>query len=130
MKQFTIPLIFIIILGIPFSQESYIDSTKIKDPSLAWKLGFIPGIGQIYNGKWVKAGLLLSAQYYALDNYNRLRNAGNISKRNTYAWWLIGLYFYGILDAYVDAQLSTFPVKKEIKEVSEFPNDSLKVSIE
>ena len=42
-------------------------------------------------------------------NYKDLNKIG---MRNTYAWWIIGIYFWSILDAYVDAQLSTFPNKK------------------
>lgn len=38
--------------------------------------------------------------------------SGQIGKRNTYSWWLFGLYVWGMLDAYVDAQLSTFPTEK------------------
>ncbi|MFA4838471.1 MAG: DUF5683 domain-containing protein [Candidatus Neomarinimicrobiota bacterium] len=30
-------------------------------------------------------------------------------KRNKYAWWCAGVYFFSILDAYVDAHLSGFP---------------------
>lgn len=126
--------ILTLLISISISQESYIDSTKIKDPSIAWKLGFIPGLGQIYNGKWIKSGLLLGAQYYALDNFIRLRDKGNISMRNTYAWWVAGLYVYGILDAYVDAHLSSFPVKKKAGSdqqiLPEYNSDTLKIIIE
>jgi hypothetical protein len=92
-------------------QESYIDSTKIKDPKLAWKLGFVPGLGQIYNGKYIKATGIIGAQVYAVSKFNDYAKNDNITKRNTYGWWIFGLYVIGILDAYVDAQLSTFPQK-------------------
>ena len=126
--------ILTLLISFSISQETYIDSTKIKDPSVAWKLGFIPGLGQIYNEKWIKSGLLLGAQYYAFDNYIRLRDKGNISMRNTYAWWVSGLYIYGILDAYVDAHLSSFPIKKDARKnqqnLPEYNSDTLKVIIE
>jgi len=30
-------------------------------------------------------------------------------KRNKYAWWSIGVYVFGMLDAFVDAHLTNFP---------------------
>ena len=49
-------IIILIAFSICTSQESgYIDSTKIRNPGLAWKLGVIPGMGQLYNGKYIKA---------------------------------------------------------------------------
>ncbi len=134
MNKTNIILIFSILIGSLLSQETYIDSTNIKNPSTAWKLGFIPGLGQVYNGKWIKSGILITSQLYAMDNYIRLKEEGNITKRNTYAWWVLGLYFYGILDAYVDAHLSSFPKKynnidKE-KKIFEFSTDTLKVVVD
>lgn len=101
----------LLILQFIIGQESYIDSTKIKDPKLAWKLGFVPGLGQIYNGKYIKATGLIGAQAYAVSKFSDYAKNDNITKRNTYGWWIFGLYVLGILDAYVDAQLSTFPQK-------------------
>jgi len=100
-------------------QESYVDSTKVKDPGLAWKLGFIPGAGQIYNGKYLKAGIFITLQGISLYRFSDFKNRGMIAKRNTYGWWVFGLYVLGILDSYVDAQLSTFPVKIEPDESSD-----------
>jgi len=94
-----------------FAQESYVDSTKIKDPKLAWKLGFIPGAGQIYNEKYLKAFSIIALQGYATHQFIKFKKDNRIKKRNTYGWWIFGLYVLGILDSYVDAQLSTFPVK-------------------
>ena len=31
-----------------------------------------------------------------------------LEKRNKYAWWVVFLYFYGMIDAMVDAHLSPF----------------------
>jgi len=107
-------ILIIILLHFSFTQESYIDSTQIRDPHLAWKLGAIPGAGQFYNGKWVKGTLLAGAQIYVTSQFKNYRQNGPIGQRNTYAWWVIGLWVYSMLDAYVDAQLSTFPQKVEI----------------
>lgn len=125
-------LFFILLLvSFPLCQNTEIDSSKIKNPSLAWKLSFIPGLGQLYNEKYLKFGALLSGQFYAINRFKGLKNSGNITKRNTYGWWIVGLYFYGILDAYVDAHLSTFPKKRKHQkdEVLENNSDSLKIEI-
>ena len=117
------------ICSICTGQNTEIDSSKIKDPSLAWKISFIPGLGQLYNEKYFKFIGLLSAEFYAINKFNNLRQQGNITKRNTYGWWIIGLYFYGVLDAYVDAHLSSFPKKIDNKESDSSldQTDSLKI---
>ena len=106
-----------IVISIAFSictsQESgYIDSTKIRNPGLAWKLGVIPGMGQLYNGKYIKAIGFMSAEYFAVNRFIELENNDSIGLRNTYGWWVFGLFVWNMLDAYVDAQLSTFPIKR------------------
>ncbi len=118
MKKISLLIITLVLLAqISLGQESYIDSTKIKNPKLAWKLSILPGFGQIYNGKYVKAAVLMLGESYAIHQFQHYRHEGSIGKRNTYAWWVMGLMVYSMLDAYVDAQLSTFPVKTEPKEV-------------
>ena len=104
---------FFFTLSITISQEKgYIDSTMIRNPEVAWKLGFIPGLGQLYNGKYLKSIGFVAAEYIAVRRFNEFKNDTSIGLRNTYAWWIIGIYVWNILDAYVDAQLSTFPVKR------------------
>ena len=119
------------LIGFCIGQNTAIDSSQIKDPSIAWKVSFIPGLGQLYNERYVKFIGLLSTELYAINKFNHLKNSGNITKRNTYGWWIVGLYFYGILDAYVDAHLSTFPkkVNKEEKNSTLYQADSLKMEI-
>tara|TARA_Y100001968_G_C18915272_1_gene507210 strand:- start:115 stop:450 length:336 start_codon:yes stop_codon:yes gene_type:complete len=91
----------------------YIDSSKVRNPSLAWKLGMVPGLGQIYNRKYFKAVVLIASEYYTMRQFNELKNKENrIGLRNTYAWWVFGLYVLNILDSYVDAHLSTFPINR------------------
>ena len=91
--------------------EGYIDSTKVRNPGLAWKLGVIPGMGQLYNRKYVKAIGFMGAEYFALSRFIELRKENRIGLRNTYGWWVFGLFVWNMLDAYVDAHLSTFPVR-------------------
>ena len=110
MKQIFITFILCICL---FAQESaYIDSNQVRNPTLAWKLSFFPGLGQIYNGKYGKSLAFLIGEYYAIDKFIDYKNDGKIPMRNTYAWWIFGIYVLNILDSYVDAHLSTFPNKK------------------
>ena len=106
------------IVSFSFTQNVDVDSSKIKSPSIAWKIAFIPGFGQLYNEKYIKFATLTALQMFSIKNYSTLRSQGNITKRNTWGWWVIGLYFYGILDAYVDAQLSSFPSKNNKKSVN------------
>ena len=103
-------------------EEGYIDSSKVRDPGLAWKFGFIPGVGQLYNGKYLKSIGFIGAEYYTVTHFMELKDAGRIGLRNTYAWWIFGLFILNILDSYVDAHLSTFPVKRLESSVV---NDSL-----
>ena len=106
-------IIILFSFSICTSQEAgYIDSTKVKNPGLAWKLGIIPGIGQLYNGKYVKAIGFMSAEYFAVSRLIELKTENRIGLRNTYSWWVFGLFVWNMLDAYVDAQLSTFPIKR------------------
>ena len=106
-------IVILIAFSICTSQESnYIDSTKIRNPGLAWKLGVIPGMGQLYNGKYIKAIGFMSAEYFAVSRLIELKTENRIGLRNTYGWWVFGLFVWNMLDAYVDAQLSTFPIKR------------------
>ena len=105
-------------------EEGYIDSSKVRSPSLAWKLGFVPGLGQLYNGKYFKSIAFLGAEYYSVNRFLDLKAEGRIGLRNTYAWWVFGLYVWNMMDSYVDAHLSTFPVKRL---ESNIVNDSLMV---
>ena len=122
-------ILVILLSSILYSQDTEIDSSKVKNPSFAWKIAFIPGMGQLYNGNYFKFVGLVGAEIYAVSKFNHLRSKGNITKRNTYGWWVVGLYFYGILDAYVDAHLSSFPkkVKKNNEDSFLKVNDSTKI---
>ena len=106
-------IIFLFVLRICTSQDlEYIDSTKVRNPRLAWKLSVIPGMGQLYNGKYIKAIGFMGAEYFAVNRFIELKNENRIGLRNTYGWWVFGLFVWNMLDAYVDAQLSTFPIKR------------------
>ena len=124
--KYCIMLLFAFSIAIS-QDKGYIDSTMIRNPKIAWKLGFIPGLGQLYNGKYLKAFGFVAGEYIALSRFNEFKNNESIGLRNTYAWWIIGLYIWSILDAYVDAQLSTFPINR-LQSNNEV--DSLRIRVE
>ena len=98
------------------------DSTIIKSPKTAFIASVIPGGGQIYNGKLIKGLAIMTLEVMALqlwrensDIYSgydsgdyRLAKGRYLEKRNKYAWWVVFLYFYSMIDAMVDAHLSPF----------------------
>ena len=113
MKNSIILLIFL--FNIILTQESYIDSTQIKNPKYSWKLSVVPGLGQLYNGNFHKSFFINSA--FSLAYLEMKQRHNNINKRNTMAWWLFGIYVLGIIDAYVDAHLTSFPKIKNSKNI-------------
>ena len=104
------------------AQVTKTDSTLIKNPKTAFYLSAVPGGGQLYNGKLLKGSLILALESFAI--YSWLENARiyrdydtvdkplpknrYLEKRNKYAWWVIFIYFYSMIDAMVDAHLSPF----------------------
>lgn len=111
-----LPLIILPVFGIST------DSTFIKSPKTAFIASVIPGGGQIYNGKLIKGLAIMTLEVMALqlwrensDIYSdydsgdyRLAKGRYLEKRNKYAWWVVFLYFYSMIDAMVDAHLSPF----------------------
>jgi hypothetical protein len=107
-------LIFVIIISFLVGQE--IDSTKIKTPKKAALWSILPGGGQIYNGKYLKAGIIITLESLAIwqsiengKSYN-IENSNDLylTNRNKYAWWAFFVHVYGLLDAVVDSHLKPF----------------------
>ena len=102
------------------AQVTKTDSTLIKNPKTAFYLS--AGAGHLYNGKLLKGSLVLSlesaAMYSWFENAEIYRDYDSVDKplpknrylekRNKYAWWVIFIYFYSMIDAMVDAHLSPF----------------------
>ena len=112
-------------------------SVELRSMSTALLLGLIPGLGQMYNGEFGKAGLLYMGligaaasvytsqnmvEYY-LDRKHFLESEGSNSEelervkervtyyrknRNQYIWGGALIYLYSLADAVVDALLSDF----------------------
>ena len=109
-------LFFILIIIISFSFGQEIDSVKIKTPKKAALWSMLPGGGQIYNGKYLKAGIIITLESLAI--WQSIENGQNykidksndiyLTDRNKYAWWAFFVHVYGMLDAVVDRHLVTF----------------------
>ena len=101
------------------------DSLQARDPRIATYAALIPGGGQAYNGRLIKAlavvafeGLALGSWLENADLYDSydpdddtrfpLGKHRYLEKRNKYAWWAGFIYVYGMIDALVDAHLSPF----------------------
>ncbi len=113
-------LILILMTGLAFGQEK--EKERSKNPKVAFYYSLIPGLGQIYNGKWIKSAMIVGLEIAAYvvwtenrDIYNDfeykdypLRKRRYLEKRNKYAWWIGFIYVYGMIDAVVDAHLYQF----------------------
>jgi len=74
-------------------------------------------------GMTVWQGMTLAEKKTAVENETgydlQLRPSRVKEKRNKYAWWCVGIYIMGMLDAYVDAHLINFPENKiELSSIS------------
>jgi hypothetical protein len=99
---------------------------------------FVPGWGQLSNGKYIKAGVVIALEtvligtvvHYAektSDTKDKFTYASNEiekarffsefksakSQRNRFSWFLGTLVFLSMFDAYVDAHLAQFPKFEE-----------------
>jgi len=97
-------------------------SITIKSPKKAFALSLVPGLGQVYNGKWIKSALIIGLEVSSfmawrlnLNRYNNydsnnfpLRKYRYLEKRNKYAWWMGIIYVYSMIDAVVDSHLHSF----------------------
>ena len=90
-----------------------VDTLKSKSPAEAAKYALIfPGWGQFYNENYLKGGILIGLEIYSLIKFNDYRLdvkrdniSSAISKRNKCLWWSFFIYFYGFMDAIVEAHL-------------------------
>ena len=97
-------------------------SVRNKNPKKAFIFSLVPGMGQAYNGRWIKSALVIGLEissflswkenlyrYNQYDNNNfPLRKYRYLEKRNKYAWWMGIIYVYSMIDAVVDSHLHSF----------------------
>ena len=121
-KSFLIICFFISFLFPQKKMDFRSESEQLKDPKIAMKRSLIfPGAGQLYNDQKIKGSILIAGELFALwsfnenkkkyDNYNGSESHSRnyyLRKRNRFAWIAVGLYFYGMLDAVVEAHLDNF----------------------
>jgi hypothetical protein len=125
---FFIRILFVICFSFSLLQgEAHPDtSTSIKSPKKAASSALVfPGGGQLYNGKIIKAGLILAGEVIAIVNWHKnsqfyssydpnndaeypLPKHRYLEKRNKSVWWIGFIYIYGLIDAIVDAHLHPF----------------------
>ena len=109
-------------LGQTGEKESETRPPKPPNPRMALFAGLIPGGGQLYNRRWLKAIFFAGAEAYYLSQWEtaraRYRNYNDdypisqnryLERRNKFAWWVGIYYVMGMVEAYVDAHLITFP---------------------
>ena len=88
----------------------------------------VPGWGQVYNGKYLKAVVYAGAQLSFLygahiqnNRYHEYQNLGDDvvaefykDDRNRLLWWLFGITLLSMGDAFVDAHLWRFDVSDDL----------------
>ena len=110
-------IIFSFLLSFIFSSTMQIDSTLIRDSNKSFKWSVLPIVsqGQMYNKKYLKSMLFVAGQSYSLNRaiyYNQYGDISSLKTRNRFGWWFLGIYITSMIDAYIDAELSTFPERK------------------
>ena len=108
---------------------------KTQQPTVAlFKSLLVPGLGQIGNKKYVKAGIIIAAEsaliatlvHYAIETsdardrfdaaveeeektrlFQEFKDAKD--KRNQFSWYTATVVFLSMFDAFVDAHLARFP---------------------
>jgi len=92
----------------------------------------IPGWGQVYNKKYVKAILIFCAESGLLANSIYLNQKYKASKtelerefyinnRNLSNWWLVGVILFSMADAFVDAHLADFDESPDLSYLKIVP---------
>ncbi|MBN2102779.1 hypothetical protein JW835_01920 [bacterium] len=140
LKQYRIVIFFILFYmaaSIDLNAQTVADSTESRPVSNKSPVGamirsaIFPGWGQLYNGKWFKALLVVGIEAGLAGNAmlmnQRMIHSTTIDEREfyrhhrgTFVWWFAGVYLLNILDAFVDAHLFEFDVSPELG-----PADSL-----
>jgi len=104
-----------------------VSDVQYKSPQKAVILSaLLPGGGQFYTGHYIKGGVIASGEIFSLIKaYFLYKDSKDYevgsSERDSlmresfsYAFWFLGIWFYSVLDAYVDAHLYNFDEKAKI----------------
>jgi len=102
---------------------------KRHSPSGAmWRSMILPGWGQLYNRKYLKAAVYgggeIALLYSSLLQHRRYKDARKIedwtaadfyeNDRNRLRWWLAGTILFSMADAFVDGHLWDFELDKNL----------------
>ena len=90
-------------------------SLRICDARV-FRAKLVPGWGQVYNEKKIKGALVAAAEISSIVAFFMRRDqinseivpVGQPPKRNLYLLTTIGIVFYSVVDAFVDAHLDDF----------------------
>ncbi|MBC8375555.1 MAG: hypothetical protein H8E26_05865 [FCB group bacterium] len=132
MKQL---ILLVLALGMLNGQshiQGQVDSTNVKSPGKALLFSVIPGGGQLYNRRPLKAILFAGAfAYYGYgytvaqqDYQDDLSSESLHRTRNDKVWMMSLVWTLNIIDAYVDAQLWDFG-KYEIEGAQEIKDENM-----
>jgi len=92
----------------------FIIFSQNKNPyKAAWMSTFVPGLGQIYTGNYIKGLSFFGAEVYLINrlirDYPKIDKDENTLYRFSYNFVLaLGLWSFNIADAYVSAHLYKF----------------------
>jgi len=90
---------------------------EVRSPTKAMVRSLVlPGWGQFYNGKKLKGTLVAATEVGSVVAFfvrrdqinNEVRPVGQAPKRNFFLMSSIGIVFYSVVDAFVDAHLDDF----------------------
>lgn len=112
-------LLFLILISFSFAQsdqEAAIDSSIVRSPGKALFYSIIPGGGQLYNHRPLKALLFAGAFTYFTYEYlnkddiyqNDKLNETLHRERNDQVWLMALTWVLNVADAYIEAQLWDF----------------------
>ena len=113
------------------------DTIKIKSPmGAAIRSILVPGLGQHYNGKKLKAVLAVAGEgtliYLIFNDNKKFKDTNDISyrdRRNTLQWWFLFVLGVSAVDAYVDAYLDGFDNNMSISFDNSIQHPCLNLSI-
>ncbi|OPX28962.1 MAG: hypothetical protein B1H06_02250 [Candidatus Cloacimonas sp. 4484_143] len=145
MRKFWIIISLALIFTSLSAEEKVIKKQPLKAAALSC---FIPGGGQLYNGKFIKSGFVLAVEgsFIGLATYHHLEAEKYYDKyevsmsetdyneyvkyyerRQSDFFWIGTIIFLSAIDAYVDAHLFDFEEKKN-KIHLKFENNTVGLS--